>query len=140
MWPGLGYLEKFSWGRGVPPTHISAHLNFKVKFLRERFHHLPKGLKIKEKYFEMWHILGYPVNFFSSILNFFLSSFFSPGLMVWKWPPTSSGQEKGKEGRPAPRKIFQGSQAYATFGTIVPHFLKILEHALNTPQMNGFDK
>ena len=34
MWPGLGYLEKFSWGRGVPPTHISAHLNFKVKFLR----------------------------------------------------------------------------------------------------------
>ena len=78
MWPGLGYLEKFSWGRGVPPTHISAHLNFKVKFLRERFHHLPKGLKIKEKYFEMWHILGYPVNFFSSILNFFFCQVFFP--------------------------------------------------------------
>ena len=56
------------------------------------------------------------------------------------YPSTSSGREKGKEGRPAPQKNVQGSQAYATFGTIVPHFLKILEHALNTPQMNGFEK
>ena len=109
MWPGLGYLENFSWGRGVPPTHISAHLNFKVKFLRERFHHLPKGLKIKEKYFEMWHILGYPVNFFSSILIFFffLSSFFPLAYGKEMASIPLVGGTRGRRRGTHPRKMFK---------------------------------
>ena len=49
------------------------------------------------------------------------------------WHPPSSGRETGKEWRHAPQKNVEGSQAYAKFGTIVSHYLKIVEHAQNTP-------